>query len=63
VIGRMAYDVSEEALERCRREQLHMQSWGTPARCRTRPSVVCPLTGDCLRCGAWMGENCKELVT
>ena len=55
--ARLEYDVSDEALERGRRERAHMASWGTPARCKTGQ---CHPMGDCLLCGAINGEDCRR---
>jgi hypothetical protein len=52
------YDVSEEALERRRREREQMASWGRPARCET--GFTAPM-GECLLCGAINGEDCQRI--
>jgi hypothetical protein len=54
--ARLLYDVSDEALERCRRAQQHDAALGYPMRCKTN---IVAANGDCRYCGAINGEACR----
>lgn len=51
----MLRDISEEALERGRRERAHLESLGRHRRCDTN---ICAQDGACSWCGAINGQSC-----